>query len=150
MDALGTGVKVHHCSVRALWAVFRTQLTREQVVEVWKAARIARGVSDETALCISFPGDRDPLCIDSTGRILSDDDKKQLDWRSVYDSPKPRVTRLPHVVYDARKATCSACDKWSDGRCTVCGCSTASKLANPAEQCPHPDGPKWQKWTEQA
>ena len=59
---------------------------------------------------------------------------------------------VPPEVKAARVAACQACPKWDStgaagtGRCTVCGCSTAAKLALATEQCPHPDGPRWTRW----
>lgn len=65
-----------------------------------------------------------------------------------------RVT-VPSEVKESRLEECRKCEKWNaagargTGRCTVCGCSTNAKLSLAAEQCPHPEGPRWLAWVSE-
>jgi len=57
---------------------------------------------------------------------------------------------VPNEVLEERKKECASCDKWHKklNRCRVCGCKTNFKLRLAQEKCPHPDGPKWDIWSE--
>lgn len=68
--------------------------------------------------------------------------------RTVKSAVTRRSVRVPKAVFDERKAVCASCPRWDEAgdRCTVCGCSTQRKLSFSAEQCPHPDGPRWRAW----
>jgi hypothetical protein len=45
----------------------------------------------------------------------------------------PKVSEEEKV---RRMALCLACEHWSQGRCTQCGCFTAAKTARAREKCP--------------
>lgn len=44
---------------------------------------------------------------------------------------------------ERRLEICQACELFTDGRCSKCGCACAWSSFLDTKTCPHPDGDKW-------
>ena len=67
---------------------------------------------------------------------------RDIDKNEYFESLKQAIEAIdpaektPAPLYEERLSACTACDRLSEGMCTVCGCFVEYRAAKSKEYCP--------------